>query len=246
LVVLCSCRWHFGSIDALADSDTSTADASDGMVSARAIYASTQTQLYRIDPTSLVETLVMPLCTNVGGFQVSDFAVSSSGDVVVADLASTAFHRADATGNCTFVTNLMVRLYAMTYVPPGVLGPTEVLLGAGDDDGLYRVDPTTGVMQLVGSLGGQVGDLVWTGTQLLLTRQTGATFSLFVIDPSTGATTATVGDTSFDKVYGLVWSNGALFGFTNMNGTLELDPATGAPIRQRPTAALWYGAGTGP
>lgn len=211
----------------------------------RSIYASTQTQLYQIDPLTLVETPVMPLCTNVAGFQVSDFAVSSTGEIVVADLASTAFQRADASGQCTLITHLTVRLYSMEYVPPGVLGPTEVLLGGGDDNNLYRVDSTTGAMQVIGPLGTQSGDLAWTGTQLLLTTPVGATFQLAKVDLSTAATTL-LGDTTYDKVYGLVWSNGSLYGFTNASGTLVLDPATGAPLRRRATTTIWYGAGTGP
>ena len=209
------------------------------------VYAATQTQIYRIDQATLVESAVTPLCNNVAGFQISDFAVSSTGQIFATDMASTGFQVADATGNCTLVRNLAVRQYGLVFVPPGVIGPTEELLGAGDNGNLYRVDTATGMLQVIGPFGFQPGDLAWTGTQLLGTFLVNTSFHLGVVNTTTGAASG-IGDTTWDNLYGLVFSNGKLFAFSATAGTIELDPATAGTIRRRMSTPAWYGASGGP
>ena len=209
------------------------------------VYASTQQQMYLIDQATLVESVVMPLCNNVAGFQISDFAISSTGQIYVSDMASTAFHIADASGTCTLVRTLAVRQYGLAFVPPGVLGPTEVLLGAGDDSNLYRINTATGTLQLIGPFGSQAGDLAWTGTQLLATSLINTSFHLGVVNTTTGAF-SDLGDTTYGGLYGLVFANGKLLAFSATAGAIELDPLTGATVRRRMPTPAWYGASGSP
>ena len=243
LVAIAGCgRFHF---DPLADSspaDSRPADASDG--SGRVLYAASQSQLFRVDPVSLVETPVMPLCMSIGAPQLADIAISSTQQIVAPALATTAFYRIDATGNCTLVGNLAVRMFGLEFMPPDALG-SEVLIGAGDDGNLYRIDPQTAGIQLVGAVGALPGgDLTWTGSVALLTTQAGATNHLSRVDLTTGVGTD-LGDTTYNSVTGLAWLDGALYGFANAGTIFELSPTTGAPIRMRQTAELWSGATLG-
>lgn len=249
------CRFHFDDRSTATDDSLRSGPAFDGdgdgdgngssSATPATVYAVTQAQMYRIDQATLVETAVMPLCSNVGGFQISDLAVSSTGEIFVSDMASPGFQLADQSGSCTLVRNLSVRMYGLAFVPPGVMGPTEQLLGAGDNGSMYRVDTATGTLQLIGPFGNQPGDLAWTGSQLLGTVLVNGTFHLGVVNTTTAAVTE-LGDTTYSDLYGLVFSNGKLFAFSATAGTIELDPATGATVRSRMTTPAWYGASGGP
>jgi hypothetical protein len=250
-IACAGCRFHFDDRSTATDDSLRAGPLFDGdgdgssSSTPAVVYAATQSQMYRIDQQTLLESTVMPLCSNVGGFQISDLAVSSTGQIFVSDMASPGFQLADATGNCTLIRTLAVRMYGLAFVPPGVMGPSEQLLGAGDNGNLYRVDTATGTLQLVGPFGNQPGDLAWTGTQLLGTVQVNTSFHLGVVNTTTGAV-ADLGDTTYTDLYGLVFSNGKLYAFSATAGTIELDPATGGTIRSRMAAPAWYGASGGP
>lgn len=217
----------------------------DGSTTPRFLYAATQSAFFRIDPVTLTRTQLMPLCANLGSPQLADIAMSSTRQIVAGGLASTAFYRVATDGTCTLVTNQPVRMFALEFIPAGVLGSSEVLIGAGDDAMLYRVDPQTGGTQLIGLIGSLPGgDLTWTGTEALLTTQAAATDHLARLNLTTGAATD-LGDTTYDSVTGLAWFDGALYGFVNAGTIFELDAATGAPIRTQATTELWAGATTG-
>jgi len=229
------------------DGGRSAADATagDGDGVPRFLYAASQSELFRIDPTTLARTSVMALCANISAVQLADIAMSSTKMIVASGLATTAFYRVASDGTCTLITNLPVRMFALEFIPAGVLGSAEVLIGAGDDAMLYRVDPQTGGTQLIGLIGSLPGgDLTWTGNQALLTTQAAATDHLSRLNLTTGVA-SDLGDTTYDSVTGLAWFDGALYGFANAGTIFVLDPATGAPTRTQATTELWAGATTG-
>jgi hypothetical protein len=52
------------------------------------------------------------------------------------------------------------------------------------------------------------------------------------------------GTLALDRILGLTWLDGALFGFAYDGTILELDPATGQTVRSEPSGILWAGAAT--
>ena len=97
---------------------------------------------------------------------------------------------------------------------------------------LYRINLYTGLEELIGDFGNTVqssGDLVINkDNSLFMTsrlRDSETTDKLVVLNPATGTPTI-VGDTGFDKIFGLAFAWGNLFGFTDQGEVLLIDPYT--------------------
>jgi hypothetical protein len=210
------------------------------------IYATDSTALYSIDPVTRAETRLATL-SRADSVVVApcDVAVDAAGTIFVADQNLPELYRVDpATGNCA-VTMLSPAksLLGTTYVPPGVLDPDhEVLVGASADQNLYTVDPGTGAMTLIGPMGARVGgDLVWTGSELIMTVGGTTVDVLYRIDIATGQSTP-IGDTGFVNIYGMARVGNTIFGLLETNGIVTIDPATGIATVVKNDAIGWTGA----
>jgi hypothetical protein len=212
------------------------------------IYANTATDLYEIDPVTLLATHLVPLCANLPTPIVVGEIAYGDGLLVGLDEAGVWSYQIDlATGACTpMMLDTPIQMFGAEFVPAGVLDPQRaVLLGAANDNKLYRIDPLTGVTSVIGPLGANPsGDLAWTGDELLLTLDTGATPDVLArVDLATGAASA-IGPTAYDGILGLAGTRDALYGFTKAGIVLQLDPTTGAATRMQPTGKTYYGATT--
>jgi hypothetical protein len=132
---------------------------------------------------------------------------------------------------------------AMTFGPTGIL----YAAGVGTTD-LYTINLSTGAATKVAGETTQpaynsAGDLQFIGNTLYMTEQTTGNSVLYTINLTTGAQTK-VGttNTGFDNVYGLAYSYGVLYGFTDNDGSSEviaLNTTTGVG-----TAVAGYGGTT--
>ena len=227
--------------DAGAREDT----AIDTPAAAPIIFATDATSLYTIDPVSLAETRLVTLFrADSMVVSPSDVAVSGTGTVLVFDELLPALLQVDtATGECTPVTlSAGVSMYGATYVPPGVVGPSETLLGAGSNKNLYTIEPTTGMMTLIGAMGVQPsGDIVWTGSELVMTVNGTPNDQLYRIDPVTAQATP-IGDTGRVDIYGLARVGTTIFGTPETNDIVTVDPTTGAATTVANDTVGWSGA----
>jgi len=131
------------------------------------------------------------------------------------------------TGGGTVIGDTGVALNAL------VFGADGTLYGAGSDS-LYAISPSTGSSTLLGSGTGpgtynSSGDLAFDGAGKLYLTSSGSSSGdkLLSLDPSTGQGVA-IGNTGFTNVYGLVYLNGTMYGFSIGGQVVTINLSTGA------------------
>ncbi len=208
-----------------------------------AIYATTDRTLYAIDPVTLAPTKLFDL-TRADSVvpQISDLALDSAGNLIaLEEFAYVLYHVEFATGLLTPLPTT-----AQTPMFGAAFGPGDVLYGAGQDSNFYVIDPATGATTLVGAIGAQpAGDLVWTGSELVMSAESPMTSILMHIDLATGAGTV-IGDTGRVNVYGLAMVSGQLIGLTSQGETDSIDLADGVGTVLDMGTLAWGGAASMP
>ncbi len=118
------------------------------------------------------------------------------------------------------------------------------LVGGGD--GLYEVDVLTGAITTLVPEGRfeTSGDLVGLPDGLLYWAVREGD-DLVVVDPNSGAT-SNRGDIGVERIFGLGYAHGALYGFTDAGIVLEINASTGAVISSQSLPGTWWGATTNP
>lgn len=111
------------------------------------------------------------------------------------------------------------------------------LYGTGRSS-FYFIDKTTGTATRIADITNfsSSGDLAFdvTTNRFYATSRGLSTDSLFSIGLDGSATR--IGDIGFAKVFGLILDQGTLYGYTNDQNQLVLDPVTGAGFVNRPVA----------
>jgi hypothetical protein len=210
------------------------------------IYATTDHTLYSIDPMTLVETRLVDLVrSDAVAVMTCDLAVDRAGTIIVADINLPVIYRVDpATGACAVIPlSVNTELYGLTFVPPGVLDPIkEVLLGAGADSNLYVVDASTGALTLIGPSGVRAhGDIVWTGSEAVMSVAGSVNDLLYRIDLASGNGTL-IGDSGVAKLLGLAQVGGTVFGMSGNTGIVTIDPTTARATPVATDTLSWTGA----
>lgn len=224
-----------------------------GNLGQSAVYAHTATSLYRIDPDTYA-------ATKVGDFGLTgllevmtDLAIDANGNLVGVTFSSV--YSIDAnTGRATLLSggSLLQQFNGLSFVPASAVGQTgaDVLIGTDNANGnVYNVNPATGVTSVIGSMGGSFissGDVVSVadGTSAQ-TYQTvpGTTHDVLVkLAASTFHATPIGTNTGFDKIYGLGFWKGKVFGFTYTGQIITIDPTTGVGTMVANSGVQWNGA----
>lgn len=224
------------------------------------VYAHTGTELYRIDTTTLEPELVGPI-TGIGTQSLTDLAIDGD-DHMVGITLDKLYSLDPATGAATLVTDLGVNGFtSLCFVPTNLDDPSspERLIAANDQGAVYAIDQATGAATVVGDYGtvpgGKVrssGDLVAIrGFGIYATVTIGDTLSdpdfLASIDPTTWEATPLGTGTDYDRIFGLGFWRGTIYGFVDTppssGAFISLDPTTGASTLIQAGALRWYGAG---
>ena len=217
-------------IDARVDArtpDAAPGDSTEELPSE--VYAHAGTTLYTIDTTTLVQTRVGDF-TNLGAQDMLDIAVDRDGRMIGVT-RDKIFEVDEATAAATFLADFgAVRGFSsLSFVPADAANPDgpEVLIAANDAGAVYRIDiagaAATAVQ--VGSYGmqgataiGSSGDIVSVrgfGTVATVNVGTGPDF-LARLDPANGWRATIIGTgTGFDKVFGLGFWGGKVYGFVD-------------------------------
>ena len=66
-----------------------------------------------------------------------------------------------------------------------------------------------------------------------------------VVDPNSGATSMR-GDIGIERIFGLGYAYGSLYGFTDAGIVLEINASTGSVISSQNLPGTWWGATTNP
>jgi hypothetical protein len=221
------------------------------------VYGHSARTLYRLDPTTKE---VVTVGTFQGCQDVIDIAIDEESNII-----GTGFFELYAIDKGNAACTLIARGQypnSLSYVPKGTVDPdVEALVGY--NDGTYvRIDPTTGALTSIGSLGGNLhssGDIVSVkgGKTYLTVKDAGfgggscsQSDCLVEVDPKTGALIKNWGSVGYKDVFGLAFWGGNVYGFDDSGNLFEVtfdngQLKTGAiPIPQRPANLAFWGAGS--
>ena len=246
-----------------ADTPVVPADAMDDSL----VYAHSGNHLYRIDTRNNAAVDIGPF-TGVGTQSITDIAVDKDGKMVGITLDK-LYSIDTATGAATLVKDLSAaaksqNFTSLSYVPTNFSDPqsAEILVAASTQGDVYQLDPNTGDATKVGSYGGagatqigSSGDIVAVrGLGILATVNIGQTLTapdyLATIDPTSWAATPLPQTTGFDRIFGLAFWGGTVYGFVDdgaspsTSGSLiTIDHTTGAATKLGDSGIGWFGAG---
>jgi hypothetical protein len=224
-----------------------------GTPSNAAVYGESYDTLYRLDP---VTKAVAAVGAFSGCAYVTDIALDKDSNMFATTLDG--LYRVDrATAACT---KLASGTYpnSLSFVPIGTLDPnTEVLVGYNQPDAYVRIDPQSGAVTKIGSIGlgytssGDIVSIKGGGTFLTVKDGPGACNDCLIeVDPKTGSFVKSWGPLGHKDVYGIAFWAGAVYGFDARGELFEVD-FTGAatqvtllPIPIAPPNLSFQGAGS--
>jgi hypothetical protein len=135
----------------------------------------------------------------------------------------------------------------------------EKLVAANVEGRVFEIDPTTGTAVEVGAYGSGAAGLIRSSGDIVAVRGAGILATVTVgddfaaadylarIDPATWDATLLPNDTGWDRIFGLAFWRGHVYGFVDgeaAGGTiLELDVQTGTAETVVGGALGWFGAG---
>ncbi len=138
-------------------------------------------------------------------------------------------------GSSTRIGNTSSFINGLTFSSNGIL------YGSGENS-LFTLDLTTGKASRVGS--GQyqsAGDIAFDDMGNLYLSSISNNSSLWLLDTTTGDGTI-IGETGVTNIYGLNYSDGTLYGFSDGGFTFELDTLNGKTVRISTNQISTYGA----
>ncbi|MEZ4227181.1 MAG: hypothetical protein R3B13_39950 [Polyangiaceae bacterium] len=210
--------------------------------------------LYRLDPDTKAVTPVGPFNGCSG---VLDIALDKDSNMY-GTTEDTLWKIDPKTANCQQVSTGGPYPNSLSFVPQGVLGPTEVLVGYQDTD-YVRIDTTSGGIQVVkaGALingmisSGDIVSVIGGGTYLTVKGGPCDPFDCIVeLEPKTGTVLKNLGTVLHSAVFGLGFWAGSAYGFTSAGELFEItfgtNSVTTTPISipSAPANLKFWGAGS--
>jgi hypothetical protein len=227
-----------------------TIDAASNQIAV--VYGESPDTLYSLDPVTKAVNVVGAFsgCTSV-----EDIALDKDSNMY--GTTENALYKIDtATAACTLIAKGTYP-NSLSFVPAGTLDPNvEALVGYNGSD-YVRIDPTTGAVTTVGSIGSGLsssGDIVSVigGSTYLTVTGTGCSTNdcLIEVDPKTGALVKNWKSVGHNQVFGLSFWAGALYGFDDGGDLFEIDLTNGVlstktiTVPNAPAGLEFWGAGS--
>jgi hypothetical protein len=260
-----------GAPDASGVDATGAPDGSnrpDGMQTDQSrVYGHSQHDLYRIDTGNLNPVLIGSFGAALGAQSMTDIAINKDGEmygVSLSKIFSIDPDTAEATELAAFDGGS--NLTSLSFVPLDDTDPTsaERLVTAGDAGDVFEINITTdpGATTLLGNFGTYLGEQIVSSGDIVSVRGFGTLVTVdatadfadpdFLATVNTDTWVATpIGTTStgFDRIFGLGFWGGTIFGFVDNGGTantgnlITIDPDTGVGTAATNQSFRWYGAG---
>jgi hypothetical protein len=248
--------------DAPAAPDASI-DAAPAVDNSR-VYAHSGAMLYRLNNLTLAAMPIGPL-TGIGTQNLLDLAIDKD-DHFIGITRDTVYRIDPATGAATLVKNLEQTAQGFTslsFAPADFDNPAspDILVSANDQGQVFRIDltGTQATATLIGSYGSAAGGKIVSSGDLIAVRGfgifatvdigTGTMDYLARIDPKTWKATPLGTGTGFDKIFGLGYWNGRIYGFVDdgfpatTGRIIDIDPSTGRGLLISSASIRWFGAG---
>jgi hypothetical protein len=215
------------------------------------VYGHSATTLYELDPLTKQVTVIGDF-ENCGG-DVIDIALDANSTMYATSFGGLA--RVDrTTAACTFIAEGDYP-NSLSFVPAGTLDPSVEALVGYVGSTYVRIDPSSGVVSNIGSLGGgyvSSGDIVSVkgGGTYLTVNGNGCSDCIIEVNPSTGALVKNYGSVGHGSVFGLAFWGGSAYGFSNGGVLFEItfEPnsvsTTVIPVPGAPSGLQFWGAGS--
>ena len=225
------------------------------------VYAHSGQVLYRLDTTALAPVEIGPF--GIAGQSITDIAVDKN-DVMIGISLNNVYRIDIATGAATLLMAIGAgtpNLTSLSFVPMDINNPDslERLVAATDQGTVLAINPTTGVTTSLGAYGSTAGRLIRSsgdivaiiGVGVFATVTIGDTLTdpdyLARINPTTWQATPLGIGTGFDRIFGLGFWRGKVFGFVDRQAAggaiIEIDQNTGAATMVNSGTIRWFGAG---
>lgn len=209
-----------------------------------AVYIHTGDQLFAYDPQTNQATLVGDFFSDDGQVMspMVDIAIDRQGRMFGGTLDQEVYQVDPETGRCTFRFMFDDILHGLTFLPDGRL----VVAG----ERVSVVDARTGRMirELVGQGAAYrtSGDVVGLPDgQLYWTVRGQAGDGVVRLNPDDGNTTY-LNEATINKIFGLGYADGNLYGFSSTGFVVTINPANGEVTDQQILDGNWWGATTNP
>lgn len=208
--------------------------------------------LYRLDPVTKAVAVVGDFS---GCGPVIDIALDEKSTLIAASYE--ALYKVDkATAACSEIAKGAYP-NSLSFVPKGTVDANEEALVGYDGGDYLRIDVATGKTTKIGALGGSFvssGDIVSVkGGKTYLTVKGGSCNNndcLVEVDPKTGKMLKNWGSIEHQKVFGLSFWAGKIYGFDETGNLFEVTfgtnqlATTSIPIPQAPNGLSFWGAGS--
>lgn len=222
------------------------------------VYCHSGQTLYRLDTTTLEPAPIGAF--NIGDPSITDIAVDHD-DRMLGITLNDLFEIDPSSGAATQFRKLDTsELTSLSFVPVDLEDPSgeERLVAAASNGDVFEIDLGTGNASKLGSYGsdgadaiGSSGDIVAIADfGIFATVNRGDDFTdpdyLAEIDPVTWEATLKPADTGFDRIFGLGFWQGTLYGFVDTEdggAIIEIDPTTGVGTMVDQGSIHWFGAG---
>jgi hypothetical protein len=253
VIALAACGYGCGSPSRPASSDSpacsrcdAPTDTGGGNIGQASVYAHTANSLYRVNPDTYAITKVGDF--GLTGFLevMTDLAIDANGNLVGVSFSSVYMVDAN-TGHATLLSSGSIgqQFNGLSFVPSAA-GP-DILIGTDGGDGVvYQVNETTGATSPLGNMGGAFtssGDVVSVDGFGTVQTVPGTSHDVLVrLAAGTFAATPIGTNTGFDKIYGLGFWKGKVFGFTYTGQIITIDPTSGAGTQVATGGPQWNGA----
>jgi len=236
-----------------ADLGKQAAPSTDPPPEVAEVFGHSSSTLYKLDP-------VTKSVTEVGDFKgcgpVIDIALDEKSTLIAASYQ--ALYKVDkATADCTEIAKGSYP-NSLSFVPKGTVDPNDEALVGYQDGDYVRIDIDTGKVTKIGALGGSMvssGDIVSVKStgKAYLTVKGGSCDThdcLVEVDPATGKMLKNWGSVEHEKVFGLSFWAGKIYGFDDGGDLFEVTFGTNqlatSPISMtnKPSGLSFWGAGS--
>lgn len=227
------------------------------------VYAHSGQTLYLMNSLTLATTTVGSM-TGLGTQSLTDIAIDKN-DRMLGVTLDKLYEVDPGTGAATLIGDLtgVSNATSLSFVPSDLSDPNspDILVTVDSFGAVFEINPANGQATEIGNYGivpaGQVrssGDLFGVrGVGIYATVDIGDGQSptpdfLARIDPTTWTATPIGTGTGFDKIFGVGYWGGKIYGFVDMGANnggkmIEIDINTGDAIELSQSSVRWFGAG---
>jgi hypothetical protein len=217
------------------------------------VYAHSATELYRVDPDTLMVSRIAAFSFASAPKNLTDIAIDRSGRMVGISLDN-VYAIDPETAVASHLALLDSEFSSLSFIPADPADPNgpERLIAASFDGEVFEIDPETGVSTSIGSYGVVGGNQIGSSGDIVSVRGFGTVATVNVdgrgndhlawIDGATFDATL-IGDTGFDAIFGLGFWGGVVYGFTEAGQFLSIDVSTGAASAIDIDTVQWWGSG---